>query len=518
MNKQTISLSDTGQFSSLFLDYMEQKENLQPFFQRFPSLVNFNEQVQSRQFDTYKREVLRTVLREQYAHFPPLVQAQIDSVTNENTFTVTTGHQLNIFGGPLYLIYKLITTINLAKRLQETYPQYHFIPVYWMATEDHDFEEINHFHLFGKKYTWQTAQTGAVGRMNPQELRTVLGEIAEKLPVFEKAYLQHASLAAATRHWVHELFGDQGLLCIDADAPQLKAQFQEAIKADLLEQRTFDIANRTTEQLQDLGYKTQVNAREINFFYLDNQIRERIVPVQDHFQVLNTEISFTKEALLTELEQHPERFSPNVLLRPLYQETILPNLAYIGGPAEVAYWLQLKGIFDAFQTPFPLLMPRNFALVVNKANTRKLDKLCISVSDLFLEEAPLKRKFIECAVPEVVNVEAEKEQIVKAFEVLTQKAVRLDKTLEGFVGAERQKTLHSLENVEKRLKKAEEKNQETGITQLLSIKNKLFPDGQPQERVDNFLNFYLNNPEFLQELMHLLDPLEYRFHILTEDE
>ncbi len=518
MHVEHIPLEGIGQFSGLFLDYLQQKEALRPFYQAYPTLDNFKELLEARAFPAEKREALRNVLREQYAAYPPLVHTQIDSLRRENTFTVTTGHQLNIFGGPLFLVYKLVTVINLARRLAEAYPGYHFVPVYWMATEDHDFEEISYFRLFGQKYTWQTEQTGAVGRMNPQELERVLGQLAHKLPAFEKAYLAHDTLAAATRSWVHELLGDQGLLCLDADAPALKAHFRDVIREDVFRQRTLQEVNATVAGLEARGYKTQVNPREINFFYLHGRLRERIVPQGDGFAVLNTEVSFTAAEMEDLIARHPERFSPNVMLRPVYQETILPNLAYVGGPAEVAYWLQLKGIFEASRVPFPALMPRNFALVIDKNTARKLSNLCLPVRDYFLDETHLKRNYIACSVAEPVGVDDEKALLVQAFGALRDKAVGLDQTLDGFVGAQRQRVLHILDHVEKRLKRAEEKKQAVGIAKLLSVKHSLFPGDGLQERTDSFLNFYLHDPRFLEKLLATFDPFDFRFYVLTSDE
>lgn len=518
MNIHKIPLADTHQFSSLLVDYIQRPENFQPFHRTFPTVENFAEIIGSRTFDSPQRERLHRVLSQQYGHIYPFPQAQIDILRHEKTFTVTTGHQLNIFGGPMYLMYKLVTVINLARKLQASYPDYHFVPMYWMATEDHDFEEINHFHLFGKKYAWQTEQTGAVGRMNPRELETLFKEIPDKLPLFEKAYLENRTLADATRHWVHELFGEHGLLCLDADHPELKALFLPVMRQDVLEHQPFERVNQASAQLSELRYKMQIHPREINLFYLDHGLRERIVETSDGYQVLNTDIAFSRAGLLERMERHPEQFSPNVILRPVYQEMVLPNLAYVGGPAEIAYWLQLKSMFDALHVSFPLLVPRNFALIINHVNARKFNKLNITPEDLFQDENQLKRTYVTQNVPQPVDTRPELEMLDHIFASLQEKAIRLDKSLEGFIGAERQKMLKVLENIDKRLKRAEEQKQETGIGQLLSLKAKLFPEGELQERVDNFLNFYLNDPDFLDRLLRTFDPLDFRFYVLTDDD
>lgn len=516
MNHATLPLAQTGQFSPLFLDYIHQKADLQSFYHAFPTPENFGKQIHERNFNPEKRQALHQVLQEQYAgHDLKAIGNQIDSLLDEKTFTVTTGHQLNIFSGPLYVIYKLTTTINLARKLKETYPDCHFVPVYWMATEDHDFAEINHFHLFGTKHTWQTNQTGAVGRMDPSGIAEIVSRLNDKPAIFEKAYATQTTLAGATRQWATELFGSQGLICLDADHPVLKKQFAHAMKADVFDRTTAKTVTETSAKLEALGYKTQVNPRDTNLFYLDGNLRERLVNDHKRFKVLNTELSFSADELTQLIDSHPEKLSPNVLLRPVYQETVLPNLAYVGGPAEIAYWLQLKNLFDALQTPFPILLPRNFALVVNAANHKRLEKTGLAATDLFLDDNALKRKFIENSVAEPISLAEEQRGLDLIFDTVLKKTAALDKSLEGFVGAEQQKTRTSLATIEKRLKKAEEQKQETGIQQLLNLKSKLFPEGGLQERTDNFLNFQLNDPGFLQELAKHFDPFNFDFQILT---
>ena len=514
MTNHFVALGETRQFSPIFLDYLQNKPTLAPFFGRYPTLENFEAQIEARAATPAYRDVLYQTLTRQYesvANHPDL------SVLKEaNTFTVTTGHQLNIFTGPLYVIYKLITTINLAKALRARYPQYRFVPVYWMATEDHDLAEINHFYLFGKKYEWQTSQTGAVGRMTTQDLAPLLQELPEKIGLFENAYLHHHTLAEATRCVANELFGHEGLVCVDADDRELKALFKEVMRDDLTHHSAFELVKKSSQQIEALGYKTQVNAREINFFYLDDHRRERIVREDGGYKVLNTDLSFSEAEILNLIEREPQKFSPNVILRPLYQETVLPNLAYVGGPAEVSYWMQLKDLFDHHQFPYPVVMPRNFALVVNKASAKRIQKLNLSDEALFLDEANLKRSFLDKNT-EAVGLEDETMAFGQVFDRVLKKAVALDKSLEGLVLAEKQKLLKSVENLDKRLRKAQEGSQETEINQLMGLKAKLFPNGGLQERTDNYLNFALNNPDFLHQVQEIFDPFNFQFHFLTEE-
>ncbi|MEO0333515.1 MAG: bacillithiol biosynthesis BshC, partial [Bacteroidota bacterium] len=272
----------------------------------------------------------------------------------------------------------------------------------------------------------------------------------------------------------------------------------------------------TSAELEKIDYKTQVFPREINLFYLRDGSRQRIVEENGKFQVLNTNYTFSEEEILQELEEYPERFSPNVILRPLYQEVILPNLAYIGGPSELSYWLQLKPIFDHYKIAFPILMPRNFALVINKTNAKKLQKVEIPIEDLFLDTQSLVKKFVEDNAEANISLKEEKAALAQVFEKIKEKARAVDGSLEGFIGSEANGSFKSLSNIEKRLKKAEEQNQETSVKQLEGLKEKLFPGGSLQERKENFLNFYINNPSFIEELLEVLSPFDFQFHILNE--
>jgi hypothetical protein len=515
MQINQLTLSEVNQFSSLFLDFMEQSPKIKEFSGNYPDIQGFNQQIALKKFDVEKRKVLVDTLKKQYKNLSN--QPDLEILLQENTFTVTTGHQLNIFTGPLYVVFKIITTINLAKKLKSYFPDYNFVPVYWMASEDHDFAEINHFSLFGKKLTWETNQTGAVGRMNPKELETLISEMTECPTVFKDAYQNHETLANAVRCYIHELFGNEGLICVDADDRDLKRQFIPIIKNDLLNHTAFEIVSKTTKELDILGYKTQIVPREINFFYLVDGLRERITKEGELYKVLNTEIQFSEPEILNLLAAEPERFSPNVVLRPVYEEVILPNLAYIGGPSEVPYWLQLKGIFDFHQVEFPILMPRNFGMIINKSIAKRIEKLGLSAHDLFLDEITLKKNFVERNSQNSLSLTSESQAFTTIFDMILAKAVKVDKTLEGAVKGEQQKVLNALENLEKRLKKAEERNQETEVNQLLGVKQKLFPNGIPQERFENFLNFSLNNPAFISQVAEVFDPLDFSFNILVEE-
>ncbi len=516
MTLNSVDLRSTRQFPELLLDYLDQKPGLEPFYNVYPTIENAQTLMNQRaDFDAEKRKTLVSVLKQQYGRIstPPDFSALLDA----KTFTVTTGHQLNIFTGPLYIIYKIVTTIKLARALQAAYPDHHFVPVYWMATEDHDFEEIASFHLFGQTHTWQGEHPGAVGRLNPKELKSILKLIPEHPDLFARAYLENETLTDAVRCYMHELFGKEGLICLDADNPDLKREFLPVIEKELIKPQSPDLVSKTTSLLTSRGYHTPLNARDINLFYLEGSIRERIVREGEIFKVMNTDLSFSEPEIIALADEHPEFFSPNVVLRPLYEETILPNLAYIGGPSEVPYWMQLKGVFDHYNVTFPMLIPRNFALYISQLQSCKIDKLGIDIEDLFLDEVALRRNYVARHSEKTLNLNSEKNIFNAMFDTIVEKAIAIDPTMEAAVKAEQTRLTHLLEHLENRLRKAEERNYASEIDQLLSLKNKLFPGGTAQERYDSLLSFYCRDTLFIEKLFDAFEPLDFRYNVLREN-
>ncbi len=509
----------TGAFSQAILDYLSQNEKLRPFYNHFPTTDAFAAQLKEKSFSPAQRQTLHQALQTQYesvAAVNPVVQQNIDLLQQPNTYTVTTGHQLNIFTGPLYFVYKIITAINTCKQLQQKYPDCHFVPIYWMATEDHDFVEINHFSLFGKTHTWHTTQTGAVGRFKTESMAQLLEELPEVYPIFEEAYRHHTNLADATRAITHALFGDFGLVSIDGDDADLKKALLPVVEKEITAQLSHQLVTETSAELEAAGYKPQVYSREINLFYLADGLRERIVQEGDTYNILNTDLRFSQTEILQEAQQHPERFSPNVILRPLYEELILPNLAYIGGGAEVVYWFQLKKLFAAYNVAFPVLMLRNSALYISRSNASRMHKLGLQPQDLFKDYQQLKKQLSGQLHEDEISLEAQRQTIAAAFEEVKTLAESIDQTLVKAVAAEEQKAHNALHLLEKKISKARDNKHEQTFKQLENLKEKLFPGGSLQERHDNLLTYKTNNPDFIPALADAFDPFELTFTILEE--
>lgn len=526
MKAQYIDYEETRSFSSAVIRYINGDASLEQFYNHPPTLEGFKNLLNSKK-NSVNRAVLHDVLREQYHLAQPttVVNANLELLRNENTYTITTGHQLNLFTGPLYFIYKIVTSIKLCQDLKQQFPDKNFIPVYWMATEDHDFEEINHTYVNGEKISWNKDASGATGRLDTSSISYTVkqyigllgfSENAQYLAkVIEKAYsLNH--YADATRYLVNELFGKYGLIIIDGDHQSLKKQFSAIIEQEIIKRNSFKLITETNNELLKNRVNPQVNPREINFFYLLEDIRERLIFENERYYVINSDISFSEEEIKEEIRNFPERFSPNVVLRPLYQELILPNLAYIGGGAEIIYWLQLKSTFEHYKIDFPLLILRNSAMLSNQRITQKLNRLHFCYRDVFKSTETLTNQWINENTEHNLNVNDELREIDCVFQKLKLRAHKIDPSLAPSTEAIKIRLEKAMRNLEKKLLKAEKRNHAQSLENIINIKKSLFPGNTLQERKENFGLFYVKyGDDFIEELVKHFVPLDFKFTILS---
>ncbi|MGH1388414.1 bacillithiol biosynthesis cysteine-adding enzyme BshC [Kordia sp.] len=533
MPTECIPYSETGYFSPLMCDYLAETNTLKPFYNRFPKLENFEAQIKEKQqsslTDASQRAVLVNALRQQYkgVNASEATLKNIEKLAANNTFTITTGHQLNLFTGPLYFLYKIISTINLTTTLKEKHPNYDFVPIYWMASEDHDFDEICYFNYKGKKIRWDREASGAVGELSTEGLSEVLEAFSKELgtsnnakylqSLFEDGYVKHDNLTDATRYIANELFKRYGLVIVDGNDASLKQLFIPFVENELFQQTAHKKVLETAENLTKVNnsYKIQVNPREINLFYITEGVRERIIEKEGVFTVNNTSVRWNSEQIKQEVHAHPERFSPNALLRPLYQEIILPNLCYIGGGGELAYWFELKSYFEAVNVTFPMVLLRNSAVVKTGKQSEKMEKLNISNRDLFLKrDAFVNKKVKELSVIKI-DFSSQKEHLQQQFKDLYTLAEQTDKSFVGAVAAQEKKQLKGLQHLEKRLLTAQKRGLKDKISRSTELQELLFPNNSLQERRLNFSELYLEYGETLvPTLVEYLQPLSGEFLVL----
>ncbi len=533
----SIEFKKTGYFSQLICDYIDQQPKTERFYNRFPSEENLKIQAEekSSQYSKGHREVLVKALKGQYANteISQEVTHNLDLLSKPNTLTITTGHQLNLFSGPLYFVYKIFSVINLCEKLNKKEGSFHYVPVYWMATEDHDFLEINHFNFKGKKIQWNYKaglenDNGYVGEYPTEGLSEVFDSFEKELGIgdnakalkdlFSKAYLEHENLADATRYFVNELFKEYGLIIVDGNDRALKQLYVPNMLRELEEQISFTAVTKTAQEISGKGYKIQVNPRAVNLFYGVKGVRSRIEQLAEgKFGVVDKDIVWDSiESLKEEVLKYPERFSPNVLLRPLYQEVILPNIAYVGGGGELAYWFQLKEMFEGHKVVFPILMLRDSVVLVGAKSRKKLERLDVPISKLFKKQNDLINWRVRKISNIAIDFSEQREVLELQFEKLKELAQQTDKSFVGAVKAQEVKQLKGLKNLEKRLLKAQRIKLKDEVARVVMLQNELFPQQSLQERKSNFAEFYLEYGKlFFDVVKENLDPLKMKFKVIS---
>lgn len=524
-----ISYRDTGKFSKIVVDYLDKTPELEAFYDYHPDVAGIKKAVAERRKGTTNRTLLADELMLQYQGIEDAeaVKRNIGLLRNENTFTVCTAHQPNLLTGPLYFIYKIVHAIKLADTLKEHMPESDFVPVFFMGSEDADQAELNHFWVEGKKYEWQTNQTGAVGRMKVDKaLLELIGSLEGRLlvepfgneivSILKKCYKEGATIEQATFLLVHELFKQFGLVVLLPDNAALKREMATAFAEDIVGHTPQKIVEQSSEKLAR-HYHAQAFARPVNLFYMKDDLRSRIVPSGNRYIVHDTDIVFTREEILVELKQHPERFSPNVILRGLFQETILPNVAFIGGGGELAYWLQLKELFHHYQVTFPALVLRNSFLMIKKSEEALRQKLHLSLPSLFEPSDELLKQHILASSTRDLSTESEIQRIKATYQQLGQRAQEIDPTLTDHIAA--LETLHvkRLQQLSKKFLSAEKKKSAASLRQIQKLLDKLFPDSGLQERAENFsLGYAIWGPSLIDELYKTSPSMHASFTILIE--
>ncbi len=524
-----ISYEATGSFSKMILDYIKGDEKLQAFYRHPVSIEGIKEAIEERRSYASDRKLLVNTLHKHYTGENPTVQQQqhMQQLGNSNCFTITTAHQPNIFTGHLYFIYKILHVIKLCENLKAAMPQNDFVPVYYMGSEDADLEELGHIYINGIKHEWKTNQTGAVGRMKVdkalvQMLDVVEGEITvhpfgkEIIDQMKASYAEGTTIEQATFKLVNALFGEYGLIVLLPDDVDYKRAFIPVVNKELVEQFSHPVVETTSVKFPK-QYKVQAGGRELNMFYLKDDRRDRIEKSADQFKVIDTVISFTQAEILNELETHPERFSPNVILRPVFQEMILPNIAFIGGGGEIAYWLELKDVFAAVDVPFPVLVLRNSFLTVEKKYSERLKALGFAITDLFKPEQELINVLVKRESTVQLSLEKERQAIHEFYTGLKNTAGAVDKTLQPHTEALEKQALKKIDALEKKMLRAEKKKFDAQQRQLLILKLKLFPNDNLQERIENFMPFYAKwGTDLIKILYNNTLALEQEFVVLEQ--
>ncbi len=520
-------------FSKKDLLYINLDPGLKDFYTWKPEIQSFKDVIAAKKNQDIDRHLLCEVLADQCSRFNNNEKSlkNIELLNKPNSFTIITAHQPSLLTGPLYYIFKIASAINLCATLANQHKEYNFIPLFITGGEDHDFEEINHLKVFKNKIQWETSEWngGSVGKLNTENLEFVIEEVItlvgdkseagtwlkeETIPLTKES----TNYSEFARHLTHKIFQKFGLVILSMDDPRLKKKFSHIIQQEVLEQKSQPLVEHTQNDLSKIGWKAQAHAREINFFYREQGQRLRIIREGETYGLQGAEKKWTKAEMAKEIEDNPGHFSPNVIMRPLYQESIIPNLAYIGGGGEIAYWLERKRQFEEFNLPFPVLIRRNSAMILSGHQSKILNKAEKSLDFFFHPKENLTNRFLESEVSQEISLADYRKEIEPITRAIIDKAKSADPTLEKFAKAELTKLQKSISAIEAKIKKAYKSKQEIHINRILKTHESIFPENSLQERKENI--FPLINEygwSLIDFLVENLDPLDRRLTVVSKD-
>lgn len=525
-----ITPSDLPGASKLYCDYIAHAEHLQSFFRvpyhRDPDILEHAEQLQSR---TYPRAELAGILEHQNRRFGATSKtfAHLDQLKNSKTFVIITGQQVGLFGGPMYVLYKALTAIKLADRWSRVHNR-PFVPIFWLASDDSDYDEINHLTFLNKQFENQTLSLEKSVQGNVPVSAIPLGKKIDELiesfaenvreSEFMQEVVQPLRAAYASSHSMSEAFGrwlmhclkDFGLILIDPSDAKIRAFFSDIWVREIENgSPSTQAVLKTSEALSRKDYSPQVPLREgrLNLFYLDDE-RKPLEIVDDGFRTTDGTLHFAKQELLGLAREHPERFSPNVILRGITQDSLFPTVAYVAGPAEVGYFAQLKGVYEAFEVPMPAIYPRKSLTLVEPTIDRIIDKYDLRMQDAWGQIEHFITELARKRLPESLSsqIAAMKADWPQALHDLRGEIEQLDPTLVKMLENTAGKMANIVETLEKKIVQAGKRQDDITRQQLYKVAAALYPNQSLQERVHNFTPYLIKySPLIIERIYEVLD-------------
>ena len=522
-------------------DYFHDYGRVREFFDGdFRDAASYERQAERTRARRLPRAELAAILSEQNRRYGcgPLTLESIEAIDRDQACAVVTGQQAGLFSGPLYTIYKALTAIKLAERLSRTGPGKH-VPVFWLASDDHDVAEIDHIVLLDKDNRPQEIRCAmpsgelkmpASALILPPGISDCFRQLedltqpsefkADIIAALSEDYRPGRGWVEAFARWMMGLFRSRGLIFIDASDPRLKALGGEVFYREIAEgSPSTSPALAASRRLREAGYESQVRLHEgiLNIFYAERE-RRSVRWDGQAFEVAEPRETFSKESLLSLAKEKPFFFSPNVLLRPLYQDSLLPTVAYVGGPGEIAYFAQMKGVYGEFGLPMPVIYPRKSLTVVEAKIGRVMAKYHLDIPDLWGGEDAIIRSLGEGGVPEPLAraVSLAASHVEQDFEPIIRDAAAFEPTLKESAEMSRGKLVEQLRFLERKIVQAAKKQNDIAVGQIRKAGSSLYPHGRLQERVLNIVPFLLKyGPGFTDKLDEAIDLDVYDHQILT---
>lgn len=515
-----INFSDIPGQTNLFLDFLYEFENVSDYYEfninDGNSLQNSFEEILNRY--SGHNDLIHDIISDQYLNFnkSKLTERNIKLLSEPNTLTVTTGQQVSLLTGPLYTIYKAISAVKLADYLRSKYDNYNFVPIFWLAGDDHDFEEVRYFNIINSENKIQKiiyddnlepeTNRGSVGAIKfTDDIRRVISEFKSAVrsteftdsifELIESAYKPGNNFASAFREIMFQLFDDYGLIIFDPQDIRVKELLKPVFIQELenYEQHVDPLVELSAEL--DEVYHAQVKVKPVNLFMHIDKGRYSIEPDGNHFKLKGKRKKYTREELVELANNSPELFSPNVLLRPVCQDYIFPNTFYIGGPGEISYYAQLKPLYDFYEMPAPMVYPRCSATLIDNTLKKIISKFELSPLDFFLEEKLLNEKVVNKLNPVNINelFANSSEKIKNVYSEILAGTKQIDNSVQNAVNKNLERTLDNMNFLRNKIENLLTQKHENSLRQIQKARTVIFPNNNLQERELNifyFLNKY----------------------------
>ncbi|MCF8267274.1 MAG: bacillithiol biosynthesis cysteine-adding enzyme BshC [Ignavibacteriales bacterium] len=538
----SISFSDIPGHSNLYLDFMYEFNNVSNFYRKDFRAFEEYEATFARVLSTQRadRNELTRIIKNQYSDFQPCEKSlnNIDLLAQKDTIAVVTGQQLGLFGGPLYTFYKIVTAIKLADDLQKKHPAYNFVPVFWMEGDDHDFKEISYVEFPDQSGSLLSVKYGDDEKENENKISVskllieeeAISEFFNKIdPLLrdndfkfklvselKEIYSSGKSFGKVFSEFIFKFFDKYGLVILNPSDGEIKKLLIPVFRKEIDNFRTHaDTLVETSADLEE-RYHTQVKLRPVNLFFTTADGRFAIEPDGD-FRLRGKRTVFSKDSLINELNGHPEKFSPNVILRPICQDFLLPTGFYIGGPGEIGYFAQLIPLYKQFGIEQPYLYPRISATLLERNISNTLQKYNLNFLDLLIPEKDLNT----LAMKEIATIQVDelfasvRKEIDQSFQSLGNELVKIDPNSADLTEKTKQRAVQGLDILEDKIRKAQENRHEISIRQVNRAKNAVFPESILQERRLNLVYFlYKYGPGFPERLFDMLEINNFQHQVL----
>lgn len=538
-----INFGDIPKNQNLFLDYIYEFENVAEFYrynfrdkEKYPEI--FKSILKKKASSNFK---ISEIISNQYKRYNSLsdkTKKNIKLLESPKTLAVITGQQLGILSGPLYTIYKIITAIKLSSQLNERYTDFNFVPVFWMESDDHDFNEVHQINILNnennlvnikyKEDVSDDAIRASVGNLifdesineffNQLELNLRQTEFKSSIiSKLREIYSTGKSFKESFRELLFWLFDEYGLIIFDPSTEEVKQTLKPIFLTEINNFRVHTQKLVSVSATLEEMYHAQVKVKPVNLFYHIENGRYSIEPVDEIFKLRRKRKQFTKDEIILEINEHPERFSPNVLLRPITQDYLFPTAFYVAGPSEISYFAQIHPLYEFFEIEPPVIYPRSSATLVEKSVLTFMEKYDLTMRDVFLGIDHLKEKILSTVAENNIDLifEDATKNMNLIFDEIKEKLFAIDKTISDSTNRYREKVLFALNELKSKAEKAHESRFETIIRQISKLSNLLYPNENLQERELNY--FYFANKfgqEFHKKLYDELSVSDFEHQII----